>query len=141
MPSTTHGGGNATIDTVVPSEIYMLIWQAVRERRLISCVYKGLRRECCPIVLGYTKDGHEAVAAYQVAGETSENKELPGWRCLHLGKLQDVATKLGEWDEGKSHRQSQSCVQFVDVDANIPETLTREEPLPFGHPDLRPPRR
>jgi hypothetical protein len=31
-------------------------------------------------------------------------------------------------------------VQFVDVDANIPATLERPEPLPFGSPELRKPR-
>jgi hypothetical protein len=31
-------------------------------------------------------------------------------------------------------------VQFVDVDANIPATLERDEPLPFGAPELRKPR-
>jgi hypothetical protein len=31
-------------------------------------------------------------------------------------------------------------VQFVDVDANIPATLKRDEPLPFGSKELRPPR-
>ena len=30
---------------------------------------------------------------------------------------------------------------YVDVDVNIPETLTRERPLAFGSPELRPPRR
>jgi hypothetical protein len=31
-------------------------------------------------------------------------------------------------------------VQFVDVDANIADTLTRDEPLAFGSQELRPPR-
>jgi hypothetical protein len=42
--------------------------------------------------------------------------------------------------EGDSHKQPQTCVQFVDVDANIPATLKRDEPLPFGSKELRPPR-
>jgi hypothetical protein len=43
--------------------------------------------------------------------------------------------------EGDSHKQPQTCVQFVDVDANIPDTLTRNQPLPFGSKSLRPPRK
>ena len=38
------------------------------------------------------------------------------------------------------HRQAQTCIQFVDVDVNVPETLTRPQPLAFGSPGLRPPR-
>jgi hypothetical protein len=33
------------------------------------------------------------------------------------------------------------AVQFVDVDVNISETLIRGQPLPFGSPALRPPRK
>lgn len=31
-------------------------------------------------------------------------------------------------------------MQFVDVDANIPATLKRPRPLPFGSPQLKKPR-
>jgi hypothetical protein len=31
-------------------------------------------------------------------------------------------------------------VKQVDLDVNVPDTLTRRAPLPFGHPDLRFPR-
>ena len=37
--------------------------------------------------------------------------------------------------------QDKTCIQFVDVDVNVPDTLKRRQPLTFGSPDLRPPRR
>ena len=123
----------------MPSETYGLIWRAVRSRLQLTFLYEGRPRECCPVILGYAKNGDEAVFAYQFAGSSSG--KLPNWRCLRLEKISELQTRSGEWFEGTSHRQAQMCVQFVDVDANIPETLTRDGPLPFGPPDLRPPRR
>ena len=58
--------------------------------------------------------------------------------------LPDLAPRIqfrdGDWRSGTRHGKAQSCVQFVDIDVNIPETLTRGQPLPFGSPRLRPPR-
>jgi hypothetical protein len=81
------------------------------------------------------------VSAYQVAGGTSTGRALPAWRCFYLADVRQLETGEAEWREGDSHKQSQTCVRFVDVDVNIAETLTRPEPLPFGSPQLRPPRR
>jgi predicted DNA-binding transcriptional regulator YafY len=124
-----------------PSETYALIWRAVRERQQLVFAYDGYPREVTPVILGYDANGQEALSAYQFAGATSGTKKLPDWRCFKLPKIRDLATRPGAWKEGRSHTQPQSCVQHVDVDANIPETLTREKPLPFGSPELRPPRR
>ena len=51
-----------------------------------------------------------------------------------------LTLKAGEWHEGTSHKHPQAFVKFVDVDINIEETLTRDEPLAFGSKELRPPR-
>jgi hypothetical protein len=124
----------------MPSEVYARIWQAVRERKQIVFSYKGNAREACAFVLGYAADGRENVFAYQFAGVTSPGSKLPNWRCFSLADLKNLQLRDGEWYEGTSHKQAQVCVRFVDVDANIPETLTRPAPLPFGAPELRPPR-
>lgn len=124
----------------MPSKAYRLIWRAVRRRERLTFYYRDLPRECCPTVLGYAADGREAVFAYQFAGATSGKTKLPQWRCFSLEDARDLRSSSGPWYEGTSHRQAQTCVRFVDVDANIPDTLTRKAPLPFGSPDLRPPR-
>jgi hypothetical protein len=125
----------------MPSEAYRLIWQAVRRRRQLTFLYDDLPRECCPFILGYKADGSEAVFVYQFAGATSGKSKLPQWRCLTVAKIHDLRARTGPWHEGTSHKQAQTCVQFVDIDANIPDTLKRKRPLPFGSPDLQPPRR
>jgi hypothetical protein len=124
----------------MPSELYLKIWKAVRERRQVLFTYKHLPRTVCPVILGYGEDGQERAFAFQIGGRTSGKGKLPQWRCFHLEKVRDAEIRDGDWLEGSSHEQAQSCISFVDVDANIPETLTRKAPLPSGSPKLKPPR-
>jgi hypothetical protein len=124
----------------MPSDIYDQIWHAVRERKQIVFSYDGAKREVCPLILGYTADGEEKVFTYQFAGATSRGSKLPEWRCFFLARMKVLQVRPGEWREGTSHKQPQSCVPLVDVDANIPETLGRLAPLPFGSRMLLPPR-
>jgi hypothetical protein len=125
---------------VRPSAVYKQIWRAVRERKQIICTFDGKYREACPIILGYAADGSERVLVFQFGGETSPRSRLPGWRSFLLTKIHDLKLRDGRWVEGDTHRQTQSHIQFIDVDVNIPETLTRPAPLPFGSPQLQPPR-
>ncbi len=123
-----------------PSSNYERIWRAVRERKQITCVFEGRYREACPIILGYSVDGRERVLVFQIGAQTSPRSKLPGWRSFYVAEVRDLRLSGGPWAEGSSHTQKQSHIQFVDVDVNIPETLTRSRPLPFGSPELRPPR-
>ena len=123
-----------------PSRTYRLIWGAMRERKQISCVFDGKYREACPIILGYSSDGQERVLVFQFGGETSPTSQLPGWRSLFVSEISSLKLRAGPWSEGRTHMQTQPHIQFVDVDVNIPETLTRPQPLPFGSPHLLPPR-
>ena len=123
-----------------PSAVYKQIWRAVRERKQITCTFDGKHREACPIILGYAADGSERVLVFQFGGETSPRSSLPGWRSFLLTKIHDLKLRDGRWVEGDTHSQTQSHIQFIDVDVNIPQTLTRPAPLPFGSPQLQPPR-
>jgi hypothetical protein len=127
---------------VTSSATYKELWRAIRERKQITCTFEGKYREACPIILGYSSDGRERVLVFQFAGETSPRSKLPGWRSFFVADIHDLKLQDGTWIEGLTrHRQPQSHIQFVDVDVNIPTTLTRLEPLPFGSPALQPPRR
>ncbi len=125
----------------MPSETYRAIWLALKQRQRIVFSYQRQPRDACPIILGYKADGREAVSVYQVGGKSNSGGELPEWRCFDVAGISELATRQGEWREGESHKRTQSCVDWVDVDVNRPETLTQDEPLPFGSPKLRPPRR
>jgi hypothetical protein len=125
----------------MPSDAYKLIFQALRQGEQLTFSYQGLPRECCRVILGYAADGREVLFAYQFSGATSSKTKLPQWRCFYVEGIGDLRSRAGAWLEGTSHTQAQTCVQFVDVDVNVPESLTRKRPLPFGSDQLRPPRR
>jgi hypothetical protein len=79
---------------------------------------------------------------FQLAGGTTST--LPkggGWKCLFVERMNDITLVEGPPYSGTQHTTAQTCVNHVDVDVNIPETLTRPQPLPFGSPALLPPRR
>jgi hypothetical protein len=124
-----------------PSTIYRLIWQAARARKQITCIYGGRYREACPHILGYKKLGQEAVFVFQFGGDTTSRLPPQGdWRCFSLAGVTDVQVRAGRWHSGTRHTKTQTCIQFVDVDVNVPDTLKRRQPLAFGSPHLRPPR-
>ncbi|MGZ3359915.1 MAG: pyridoxamine 5'-phosphate oxidase family protein [Xanthobacteraceae bacterium] len=125
-----------------PSATYRILWRAIRARKRVSFSYGDRPREVCPHILGYNATGHEAVFVFQIGGQSSRPLPLKGdWRCFELDGITDIQLRDGEWRGGTRHSKPQSCVQFVDVDVNISETLTRGQPLPFGSPALRPPRK
>jgi hypothetical protein len=103
----------------MPSSIYKLFAQAMAERKQIVCVHGGYRRELCPIILGHKMTGEEVVLVYQFGGNSSRGLSPEGdWRCLRLSGTSDVQLRDGRWRAGSSHRQSQACVDIVDLDVN-----------------------
>ena len=102
----------------MPSATYELFREAMATRRQIVCVYRGRRREVCPVILGHS-GGEEKALTYQFAGES--NSRLPPngeWRCLTLSMVSDIELRDGPWVTGGSHSASQSCVEVVDFDVN-----------------------
>ena len=125
-----------------PSAVYRSFWEAIRTRQQIICSYGGRHREACPTILGYNKDEREAVLVFQFGGESTTRLPPGGeWRCFDLARVTDLRLRSGPWHGEARHSAPQPCIRYVDVDVNIPETLTRERPLAFGSPELRPPRR
>jgi len=97
---------------------YILFEQAMRLRKQIVCVYLGLPRELCPVILGHSQ-GQEKALTYQVGGKSSSGLPPAGeWRCLFLSKVNDAKLRDGPWRVGPSHTRPQGCVQTVDLDIN-----------------------
>ena len=107
----------------MPSATYSLFKRAILERKLITCVYQGKRREVAPHILGF-KDKTEKALVYQFGGETNSTLPPGGeWRCLALDQVEAARTHDGEWRTGRTHRLTQQCIDIVDVDVNVPATL------------------
>jgi hypothetical protein len=124
------------------SESYRRIWQAARARKQITFTYSERYREACPHIVGYNQSGQAAVLAFQFGGASSKPLPPKGeWRCFSIDKMTDIQARDGRWHSGEGHSKTQPCIQFVDVDVNVPDTLAHPQPLPFGSPGLRPPRR
>ena len=80
--------------------------------------------------------------AFQFGGTSSKGLPPKGeWRCFTIDKMTDIQTRSGRWHSGEGHSKTQPCIQHVDVDVNVPQTLTHPKPLSFGSQALRPPRR
>jgi general stress protein 26 len=124
------------------SESYRRIWRAARTRKQVTFTYGGHYREVCPHIVGYKPSREAAVLAFQFGGTSSKGLPPKGeWRCFTIDKMTAIQARDGRWHSGEGHSKTQPCIQHVDVDVNVPETLTHPEPLSFGSGALRPPRR
>jgi hypothetical protein len=102
----------------MPSTTYELFREAMAERKPVTCVYGGLPRQLCPIILGHSK-GEEKALTFQFGGESGSGLPPGGeWRCLWLSRVTGAELSAGSWRAGASHRQPQGCVEIVDFDVN-----------------------
>lgn len=101
----------------MPSVTYSLFRHAILDGQQVICLYEGRLRELCPHIIGTNKRGEEVVLAWQFAGESSG--PLPQWRCLKLANVSNARTRSGRWQEGRSHRATQTCVRDIDLDFNV----------------------
>jgi hypothetical protein len=127
----------------MPSSIYKLFSQAITQRKQIVCVYRGHRREVCPIILGHKRTGEEKALTFQFAGESKSGLPPKGeWRCLYLSEVSNVRLRDGRWHSGPSHEQPQSCVDIVDLDVNpdspyAPQRQAEEPRTAAARPKVR----
>jgi hypothetical protein len=103
------------------SATYKLFRNAILAEQQVICIYKDHHRELCPHIIGYDKDGEEAVLNWQFAGSTSKGALPPGgqWRCLKIAGVSNVNTRDGAWHTGAYHRSTQVCVAEIDLDINM----------------------
>jgi hypothetical protein len=100
----------------VHTSVFALIRDAIVERKLVSAMYHGFRREMCPHVLGW-KAGNERALFFQFAGGSRKGLSPRGeWRCLHLSALSDVSIYKGRWRTGPGYYENpQSCIDEIEV--------------------------
>jgi hypothetical protein len=100
------------------SATHALFLAAMRQRRQVRCIYQGLPREICPILLGRTGLEEKALV-FQVGGLTSEGPlGAPDWKCFALAEVRDAALTEGPWLVGSAHSRAQHCMKMVEYDVN-----------------------
>lgn len=70
--------------------IQNLICQAIKERKVISFIYKGNRRVVEPFTLGHLKStGNLTLSAWWLSGFSSSS-EKPDWKLYSITKISDL---------------------------------------------------
>jgi len=62
------------------------ICDAIRDRTVLSIVYKDERRTIEPHIIGYDKNGTLVLKAYQTSGTGTEK-----WRSFHVAKIRGLS--------------------------------------------------
>ena len=103
----------------MPSGTYELFLRAMRERKQLTCVYQGYRREICPILLGRT-GLEEKSLVFQFGGETSKGPipRLGDWKCFNLAEVRSAVLRDGPWHAGSNHSTASHCMKMVEYDVN-----------------------
>ncbi len=100
-------------------DAYSIIRDAIRNKDSISAEYDGHHREMSPHVIG-TKRGRPQTLCYQYGGSSKSGLGPIGssdnWRCVVIGKLQNVQTIKGVWHSAPSHGRPQTCVDVIEAE-------------------------
>lgn len=104
--------------------------QAMAGRQPISVVYEGGERSLCPHILGL-KDGRLRALCYQYGGKSRSGLGPPGdpanWRCISFEKLRAVRLLNGSWRSAERHSRTQTCIDEVEADSEIPDHVPSTE--------------
>lgn len=102
------------------SSVYVLVRDAVVNKKIIKGLYEGHYREMCPHVIGFGPDRQEQALCYQFGGSSKSGLAPPGsrsnWRCVRLAKLTNISSEPGDWHTATNHGKPQTCVADVDVE-------------------------
>jgi predicted DNA-binding transcriptional regulator YafY len=66
------------------------ICRAIRERRILRFTYDAGAREIEPYCHGFSRESHELVRGYQIAG-ASRSGEPSGWKTFRVDRMTAVA--------------------------------------------------
>lgn len=101
---------------------FLLIRQAILERKQVIATYKRLYREMCPHVLGFT-NGRARCLFYQFGGESTHGifpandpRAYQNWRCMEVDLLELLSIRDGEWHSLSRETRPQTCVQEIELE-------------------------
>lgn len=90
-----------------------IICEAIRNHGCLELIYDGYRRVVEPHAYGVSKDGHELLRAYQVAGG-SVSHEPVGWKLLRVDEALGIQ-RNGETFSGSrpSYRRGDKAMEHI----------------------------
>ena len=105
---------------MVSGSTYATVMQAIIDKDSIAADYDGHHREMSPHVIGI-KRGSQQALFYQYAGTSKSGPLSPigspdNWRCVMIGRLQNVRVIKGVFHTAPKHTQRQTCVYAIDME-------------------------
>ncbi len=96
------------------SASFKMIFEAIRDKAVVECTYRGYVRQCCPHAIGHS-DGVERVLMYQFAGGSSTGLPAGGeWRCMDINAISKISVRQRErWRTGLSNLRPRGCIEHV----------------------------
>ena len=90
LPAAEPLPSAAVAEGAAPAATRDLLLQAIRERRVLTFVYRGHARMVEAHACGVSTKGEAVLHGYQTAGG-SASRPPPGWRTFSLAEIRDVA--------------------------------------------------
>ena len=95
---------------------WVVLEEALVEKRHVRLRYRGHERTICPHVLGWKND-QPKVLAYQVDGTTSQGRlpEDPAqrWRSLFVSDIDQAVVVEGAWQSGPNYSPTHNGIDQV----------------------------
>jgi len=105
------------------TENYKLIYNAIKNKKIVKAIYNNHPRVMCPHVIGTNKEGKKQALFFQFGGSSSRkgviNDGNAEWRCCAIEDLKNIQLEDGEWKTGESHSRPQTCVYEIDLKVNF----------------------
>jgi len=81
----------------MPSQNFMLLAQAIDNKKTIEFEYDNHQRRARPYLLGHDEQGNEKTSVYQFGGTSSS--EVLSWKCMEVQKIENLNITNDKWDE------------------------------------------
>jgi predicted nucleic acid-binding protein len=81
------------------SQVFMVLRQAILQRRPVHVSHGGKRQTVCPYILGHAAGEERAFSLLVEASSSTKRPAQTRWICLRLSKIEDVRFADEPWEE------------------------------------------
>lgn len=102
---------------------FILLKEAIQNKKQCTAIYDWYYREFCPHTLWWGKDGTDSCLIYQFWWQTSSwpvlSETKDNWRCIKVDWLQNLQVRDGAWHTFGNHSHEQTCVREIDTEVDF----------------------